>query len=299
MSTKFKLITVILMCTISLTGCTHKWDVSSESSEFPVITTIKKTSTEPLPDFVLNTDNILFTADYTALYGAIEPYSHCIMCIRTDGQVYSVICPAEKATGNFFRNLYECDNIVWDIAEDIAHIGNISDDELANLIEYTENVNLQSEKNPKYPPDIMPDVESTSSHTFYSYKWDSDGKRKSFHINSQDDACISFMTLDENALKALELVKNTTAYKDWTIISRDKLFPSYLECTVLESHEKHALVKPFEDNITDEIVIPLCDENPEISAGNVIRIKYDGDILETYPAQINNIYEIQIIKRTE
>lgn len=293
MNAKSKLISIILACAISLTGCNIKSDSVSES-----LPEIKKTSTDSLPDFVLNIDNILFTADFTALYGAIEPYPyrHCIMCIRTDGQVYSVICPAENATCNFFRNLYDCDNI---ISEDILHIGNISDDELASLIEYTENVNLQSESNPDYPPDMIPDVEPTSKYTFYLYKWDYDGKRKSFHINSFDDVYTSFMTLDENAIKTLELVKSTTVYKNWLTMSNDRLFASYLECTVLEVKEKYATVKPLEDNITDKIVIPLCDESPEVSAGDFIKIKYDGYILETYPAQINNVYDIQIIKRTD
>lgn len=284
-----KILIVCMLISGLLTGCQSETS-TSESLPIETTTAIKETSTEPLPDFVLNTDNILFTADCNYAYNCQNPLKHCIMCIRTDGEVYTA---TTDLSGNFFRNLYECDNIVWDIAENITHIGTLTDDELLKLIEYTENVNLNSKADVRNDEEI-PAVEVFDSYTFYSYKWDSDGKRKSFYIKSHDTTGIPYATLDENALNALELVKNSESYKAWLSECSRTLGISYLNAEVIEVYENSALVKS--DSI-GEITIPtvLPDGTSfRLKAGDIIEVKYDGYVAESYPAQIHNVYNIYV-----
>ena len=74
---------------------------------------------------------------------------------------------------------------------------------------------------------------------------------------------------------------------------------------ILEIHDGHYLVKPVEGswelNSADRIVVPISNAHPspEPEIGNVIEIEYSGEILESYPAQIADVYGIKVIKQTE
>ena len=74
---------------------------------------------------------------------------------------------------------------------------------------------------------------------------------------------------------------------------------------ILEIHDGHYLVKPVEGswelNSADRIVVPISNAHPspEPEIGNVIEIEYSGEILESYPAQIADVYGIKVIKETE
>ena len=74
---------------------------------------------------------------------------------------------------------------------------------------------------------------------------------------------------------------------------------------ILEIHDGHYLVKPVEGswelNSADRIVVPISNAHPspEPEIGNVIEIEYSGEILETYPARIADVYGIKVIKQTE
>jgi len=41
-----------------------------------------------------------------------------------------------------------------------------------------------------------------------------------------------------------------------------------------------------------------CSSSPEPEIGDVIEIEYSGEILETYPARIADVYGIKVIKET-
>ena len=74
---------------------------------------------------------------------------------------------------------------------------------------------------------------------------------------------------------------------------------------ILEIHDGHYLVKPVEGswelNSADRIVVPISNAHPspEPEIGDVIEIEYSGEILETYPARIADVYGIKVIKQTE
>ena len=74
---------------------------------------------------------------------------------------------------------------------------------------------------------------------------------------------------------------------------------------ILEIHDGHYLVKPVEGswelNSADRIVVPISNAHPspEPEIGNVIEIEYSGEILESYPAQIADVYGIKLIREDE
>ena len=74
---------------------------------------------------------------------------------------------------------------------------------------------------------------------------------------------------------------------------------------ILEIHDGHYLVKPVEGswelNSADRIVVPISNAHPspEPEIGNVIEIEYSGEILESYPAQIADVYGIKLIRKAE
>ena len=77
------------------------------------------------------------------------------------------------------------------------------------------------------------------------------------------------------------------------------------QAEILEIHGSHYLVKPVEGswelNSADRIEVPIrnAHPSPEPEIGDVIEIEYSGEILETYPAQIADVYGIKIIKEAE
>ncbi len=77
------------------------------------------------------------------------------------------------------------------------------------------------------------------------------------------------------------------------------------QAEILEDHNGYYLVKPVEGswelNSADRIEVPVrnAHPSPEPEIGDVIEIEYSGEILETYPAQIADVYGIKIIKEAE
>ena len=77
------------------------------------------------------------------------------------------------------------------------------------------------------------------------------------------------------------------------------------QAEILEIHGGHYLVKPVEGswelNSADRIEVPIRNvhPSPEPEIGDVIEIEYSGEILETYPARIADVYGIKIIKEAE
>ena len=77
------------------------------------------------------------------------------------------------------------------------------------------------------------------------------------------------------------------------------------QAEILEIHNGNYLVKPVEgswelssaDRI--EVSIRNVHPSPEPEIGDVIEIEYSGEILETYPARIADVYGIKVIKQTE
>ena len=77
------------------------------------------------------------------------------------------------------------------------------------------------------------------------------------------------------------------------------------QAEILEDHNGYYLVKPVEGSwelsSADRIEVPIrnAHPSPEPEIGDVIEIEYSGEILETYPARIADVYGIKVIKQTE
>ena len=74
------------------------------------------------------------------------------------------------------------------------------------------------------------------------------------------------------------------------------------QATILEIQDGYYLVEPVEGsaelNSADQITIPMINMNPspEPEVGDVLEIEYDGSIVESYPAQITNVYGIRVVE---
>ena len=77
---------------------------------------------------------------------------------------------------------------------------------------------------------------------------------------------------------------------------------SVFRAKVLEVHEKTVLVEPLEGEAelrsSDKIYVSLykLENTPKIKVGDILEIRYDGMIQETYPAQINGTYAVEVIE---
>jgi len=71
---------------------------------------------------------------------------------------------------------------------------------------------------------------------------------------------------------------------------------------VLEASDTSVLVTPVEDSVeagsSDQFRIPN-QEGIELQAGDTIEIEYDGTILESYPAQLGEVYQITLIEQAK
>lgn len=74
---------------------------------------------------------------------------------------------------------------------------------------------------------------------------------------------------------------------------------------VLEVNENNILVEPFENENERKSASRIYvstdlkgdEQLPEIKKGDYLTISYDGNIQETYPAQITNVYSITLHER--
>ena len=77
------------------------------------------------------------------------------------------------------------------------------------------------------------------------------------------------------------------------------------QAEILEIHDGNYLVKPVEGSwelsSADRIVVPISNAHPspEPEIGDVIEIEYSGEILETYPARITEVFSIRVVKEAE
>lgn len=77
------------------------------------------------------------------------------------------------------------------------------------------------------------------------------------------------------------------------------------QATILEIKDTCYLVEPVEGSqelkSADKITVPIkkLDQSLEPEVGDVIEIKYNGEIAESYPAQITEVYDIKVMKEAE
>ena len=77
------------------------------------------------------------------------------------------------------------------------------------------------------------------------------------------------------------------------------------EATILEIRDNYFLVEPVEGsqelNNADLITVPMKNIGtaPQPKVGDIIEIAYNGEIAESYPAQITEVYGIKVVKEAE
>lgn len=78
-----------------------------------------------------------------------------------------------------------------------------------------------------------------------------------------------------------------------------------LKGQVLEVKEQYILIEPLEeeslsaDKITVSTQVKDSQKVPDLKEGDCVKILYDGIILESYQAKINQVYEIQLLSEGE
>ena len=74
------------------------------------------------------------------------------------------------------------------------------------------------------------------------------------------------------------------------------------QASVIEMNDDSIIVKPvdgsLELNSADKFYISN-EENLELQIGDLVEISYNGEIMESYPAQLGEVYEITVIEQTE
>lgn len=74
------------------------------------------------------------------------------------------------------------------------------------------------------------------------------------------------------------------------------------QATILEINDLYYLVEPLEGcqerKSSDQITVPMrhLDPSLEPEVGDIIEITYNGEIAESYPAQITEVYSIKVVK---
>lgn len=75
-------------------------------------------------------------------------------------------------------------------------------------------------------------------------------------------------------------------------------FQFTFQATVLEVNDTNILVEPVPDSAehmsSGQIYVPN-QESVAVQTGDLVEITYDGSIMETYPAQLGQVYSIQIV----
>lgn len=78
-----------------------------------------------------------------------------------------------------------------------------------------------------------------------------------------------------------------------------------LQAKILEIHDSDFLVEPvagsWELNSADRIYVPMKNmrPSPEPQVGDIIAITYNGQIMETYPAQLGQVSDIRVVEQGE
>lgn len=84
----------------------------------------------------------------------------------------------------------------------------------------------------------------------------------------------------------------------------DKAEVTFL-ATILEIKDTYYLVEPVEDSqelkSADLFTVPIKNLDPSLEpeVGDIIEIAYNGEIAESYPAQITEVYGIKVVKEAE
>ena len=166
-----------------------------------------------------NMDKVLFFATILHNYQEEKYTDTDIMyyfVILNDGTVWTMDSNYRSDNYEFVKKFAGHDESAWELADHLENIGNFSAEETKLLSEYIFGINYDSKDYDRLRDDgCEPDVIES---VYYDYSCCIlDDKSKWFSImNTGANQGISYKTYDENALSALDLVRNNQFYIDWT-----------------------------------------------------------------------------------
>lgn len=140
-----------------------------------------------------------------------------------------------------------------------------------------------------------------------------------FHLSVQDAEGNEFISVAVDSQLMFTSFTNETVQGNH-FLSDDSLLYSELEKTfvhyvsnqktifkaiITELHDGYYLVEPVEGSrelsSSDRIEVPIknAEPSPEPEVGDIIEIEYSGEILETYPARIADVYGIKVVEESD
>lgn len=164
-------------------------------------------------------DKVLFFATILHDYQE-EKYTYTdimyYFVVLSDGTIWTIYTNYRNDNYDFVRKFSGHDESAWEKAENLENIGNLSVEETELLSEYISGINYDSKNYDRMRDDgCEPDVIESVYYDYYCCIPDDKGKW--FRIMSTEaNQGISYKTYDENALSALNLIKNTQFYTNWT-----------------------------------------------------------------------------------
>ena len=138
--------------------------------------------------------------------------------------------------------------------------------------------------------DLTRDGYSAKEDRIIKTNSDIPGRFYSVNLNQNDNS----MSLELNLFAEINQTSNEKIYEDILIISYPTSATVYqvapeFKAQVLEVFDNFMFVKPIEngENLGDKVSISKMEKDFE--AGDTVRVIYTGMVMETYPAQINEI----------
>lgn len=102
-----------------------------------------------------------------------------------------------------------------------------------------------------------------------------------------------------------EVDKVISVYVKGVKVRTPDIVKAIFEATVLEINDTCYLVEPVEGsqelNSADRIEVPIPNPDSALSpeVGDIIKITYNGDIMETYPARLGEVYNIRVTRKAD
>ena len=128
------------------------------------------------------------------------------------------------------------------------------------------------------------------------------GESATFTVPANHHFSFTVISLDgENGNVTFVFTESDTMRPDEYDTAPDKVM---FEAEVLEIHDGYFLVAPeisWALNSADRIEVPMMNMDPalEPQVGDIIEIACSGEILETYPARLSNVYSISVVQEAQ
>lgn len=220
-----------------------------------------------------------------------------------------------------------------DSTENIANVGGvdapndikISFTELYQMINPEESGKTEVSFEEPFIPFLALDEEKGMFQFFYdisssyiaigTYEFDmgvitatTSDKKYTYYFEKPNEDTVIFLADKSSKIKRTDEKTSFNVYDGAKFIYKEPVTSgeNFFNATVLEVTENAVLVEPFkefdESKSSDKIWLSLAwrpKNYPQMKVGDEIRVVYNGDIAETYPAQINTVFAIYFLEDIE